>query len=222
MSDVRMIFETDDTQGDSVSIETRSGKPDELIVRGDATYLTRQQVTEMRTALGEWLASTAPEPEAAPEPIAPELIAGRRYQVGPNPTFLFDGGREVNRYLSEGGVVELVGDVNADGNAAVSTSGVTTFAIDPRHLTLLPEDEPTDRDVERDAQVAELARVVAELGRKVDALTSPNRPAPAVTHIHGRIDRLAARVNQLEADAAKPSPLHQAIADEIRRAAGAR
>ena len=70
--------------------------------------------------------------------------------------------------------------------------------------------------------VAELARVVAELGRKVDALTSPNRPAPAVTHIHGRIDRLAARVNQLEADAAKPSPLHQAIADEIRRAAGIR
>ena len=97
MSDVRMIFETDDTDGDSVIIETRSGKPDELIVRGDATYLTRQQVTEMRTALGEWLASTAPEPEAAPN-------------------------------------------------------------------------EPTDRDVERDAQVAELARVVASLTAKVDVL----------------------------------------------------
>lgn len=114
MSDVRLIFKTNDTAGDEVIIETRRGKPDELFVWGDATYLTRQQVTEMRTALGEWLASTAPE----------------------------------------------------------------------------PEDEPTDRDVERDAQVAELARVVAELGRKVDALT------------------------------AKPSPLHQAIADEIRRAAG--
>ena len=116
MSDVRLIFKTNDTAGDEVIIETRCGKPDELFVWGDATYLTRQQVTEMRTALGEWLASTAPEPEA-PEPIVPELI-------------------------------------------------------------------------------------------------------PAVTHIHGRIDRLAARVNQLEADAAKPSPLHQAIADEIRRAAG--
>ena len=144
MSDVRLIFKTNDTAGGEVIIETRCEKPDELFVWGDATYLTRQQVTEMRTALGEWLASTAPE----------------------------------------------------------------------------PEDEPTDRDVERDAQVAELARVVAELGRKVDALTNPNRPAPAVTHIHDRIDRLAARVNQLEADAAKPSPLHQAIADEIRRAAG--
>ena len=128
MSDVRLIFKTNDTAGDEVIIETRCEKPDELFVWGDATYLTRQQVTEMRTALGEWLASTAPE----------------------------------------------------------------------------PEDESTDRDVERDAQVAELARVVAERDAQVAE----------------RIDRLAARVNQLEADAAKPSPLHQAIADEIRRAAG--
>ncbi len=135
MSDVRTIFETTDTQGDSVSVETRRRKPDELFLESrDGVYLSRQQVTELHTALGEWLASTAPEPEAAP-------------------------------------------------------------------------DEPTDRDVERDAQVAELARVVAGLGQ-------------ALTHIHGRIDSLAARVNQLEADAAKPSPLHQAIADEIRRAAG--
>ena len=221
MSDVRMIFETDDTQGDSVSIETRRGKPDELFLESrDGVYLARQQITELHTALGEWLASTAPEPEAAPEPIAPELIAGRRYQVGPNPTFLFDGGREVNRYLSEGGVVELVGDVNADGNAAVSTSGVTTFAIDPRHLTLLPEDEPTDRDVERDAQVAELARAVAEYRLRLDVLDVDT--AKALTNTHGRIDCLSARINQLEANAAKPSPLHQAIADEIRRAAGAR
>ena len=143
MSDVRLIFKTNDTAGAEVIIETRCEKPDELFVWGDATYLTRQQVTEMRTALGEWLASTAPE----------------------------------------------------------------------------PEDEPTDRDVERDAQVAELARVVAELGRKVDALSSAGAPYSSPTHIHGRIDRLSARVNQLEVDA-KPSPLHQAIADEIRRAAG--
>ncbi len=137
MSDVRTIFETTDTQGDSVSVETRRRKPDELFLESrDGVYLSRQQVTELHTALGEWLASTAPEPEAAP-------------------------------------------------------------------------DEPTDRDVERDAQVAELARVVAGLGQ-------------ALTPIHGRIDSLAARVNQLEADAAKPSPLHQAIADEIRRAAGIR
>ncbi|MBK8078246.1 MAG: hypothetical protein IPK24_22555 [Kineosporiaceae bacterium] len=99
---------------------------------------------------------------------------------------------------------------------AVSTSGVTTFAIDPRHLTLLPEDEPTDRDVERDAQVAELARVVASLTAKVDVLAEQR------DHLNRHIDRLAARLNQLESDAARPSPLHQAIADEIRRAAGAR
>ena len=144
---VRLIFETTDTDGDSVIIETRCGKPAELIVRGRATYLTRQQVTELHTALGEWLASTAPEPEAAP-------------------------------------------------------------------------DEPTDRDVERDAQVAELARVVAEYRLRLDVLDVGT--AKALTNTHGRIGRLAARVNQLEADAAKPSPLHQAIADEIRRAAGAR
>lgn len=148
MSDVRMIFETDDTQGDSVSVKTRRGKPDELFLESrDGVYLSRQQVTELRTALGEWLASTAPEPEAAP-------------------------------------------------------------------------DEPTDRDVERDAQVAELARVVAEYRLRLDVLDVGT--AKALTNAHGRIGRLAARVNQLEADAAKPSPLHQAIADEIRRAAGAR
>ena len=58
-----MIFETDDTQGDSVSVKTRRGKPDELFLESrDGVYLSRQQVTELHTALGEWLASTAPEP----------------------------------------------------------------------------------------------------------------------------------------------------------------
>ena len=146
---VRLIFETTDTDGDSVIIETRCGKPDELIVWGEATYLTRQRVTELHTAIGEWLASTAPE---------------------------------------------------ASETALCGCSACVVTRNQPA---------ATDRDVERDAQVAELARVVAGLGQ-------------ALTHIHGRIDSLAARVNQLEADAAKPSPLHQAIADEIRRAAGAR
>jgi len=157
-------------------------------------------------------ASTAPEPEAAPEPVAPELIAGRRYRVGPDPTFRIDG--EEFEFDAAATVTLASAIPDADGDVLIDDhdhDGIVS--IDPRHLTPLPE---------HDAQVAELARVVAELGRKVDALTSPNRPAPAVTHIHGRIDRLAARVNQLEADAAKPSPLHQAIADEIRRAAGAR
>lgn len=100
-----------------------AGPAPRLFVNADGIYLTDVQVTELHTALGEWLASTAPEPEA-PEPVAPELIAGRRYRVGPNPTFFFDGGREMGRYLSEGAVVELVAaDVNAEGNATVSTSG---------------------------------------------------------------------------------------------------
>ena len=124
-----------------------AGPAPRLFVNADGIYLTDVQVTELHTALGEWLASTAPEPEAAP-------------------------------------------------------------------------DEPTDRDVERDAQVAELARVVAEYRLRLDVLDVGT--AKALTDAHGRIGRLAARVNQLEADAAKPSPLHQAIADEIRRAAGAR
>jgi len=164
-------------------------------------------------------ASTAPEPEAAPEPVAPELIAGRRYRVGPNPTFRIDGEEFEFDAAATVTLANAIPDVDGD---VLINDHVGIVSIDPRHLTPLPEDEPTDRDVERDAQVAELARVVAELGRKVDALINPDRPAPAVTHVHGRIDRLAARVNQLEADAAKPSPLHQAIADEIRRAAGAR
>ena len=153
-------------------------------------------------------ASTAPEPEAAPEPVAPELIAGRRYRVGPNPTFRIDG--EEFEFDAAATVTLANAIPDADGDVLIDDhdhDGIVS--IDPRHLTPLPEDEPTDRDVERDAQVAELARVVAGLGQ-------------ALTHIPGRIDRLAARVNQLEADAAKPSPLHQAIADEIRRAAGAR
>ncbi len=206
MSDVRLIFKTNDTAGDEVIIETRCEKPDELFVWGDATYLTRQQVTEMRTALGEWLASTAPEPEAAPEPVAPELIAGRRYRVGPNPTFRVDGEGFEFDVATTVTLADAVPD--ADGNVLINDH-VGDVSIDPRHLTPLPEDEPTDRDVTLDAQVAELARAVDVLGRLV--LITPNRPAPAVTHIHDRIDRLAARVNQLEADAA---------ADEIRRVAG--
>ena len=151
-------------------------------------------------------ASTAPEPEAAPEPVAPELIAGRRYRVGPNPTFRIDGEEFEFDAAATVTLANAIPDVDGD---VLINDHVGIVSIDPRHLTPLPEDEPTDRDVERDAQVAELARVVAGLGQ-------------ALTHIHGRIDSLAARVNQLEADAAKPSPLHQAIADEIRRAAGIR
>ena len=182
-------------------------------MNADGIYLTDVQVAELHTALGEWLASTAPEPEAAPEPGAPELIVGRRYRVGPNPTFRIDGNEfEIDVAATvtlASAIPDAYGDVLINDHDGIGS-------IDPRHLTLLPEDEPTDRDVERDAQVAELARVVASLTAKVDVLAEQR------DHLNRHIDRLAARLNQLESDAAKPSPLHQAIAEEIRRAAGAR
>ena len=151
-------------------------------------------------------ASTAPEPEAAPEPVAPELIVGRRYRVGPNPTFRIDG----NEFeIDVAATVTLASAIpDADGDVLIDDhdhDGIVS--IDPRHLTPLPE---------HDAQVAELARVVASLTAKVDVLAEQR------DHLNRHIDRLAARLNQLESDAAKPSPLHQAIAEEIRRAAGAR
>lgn len=144
---VSTIFEATDADGDLMLIQTRHSNPSGLYMRtDDAVFLTREQVTELHTALGEWLASTEPTPEV---------------------------------------------------------------------------DEPTTEDVERDAHVAELARTVASLARRFDALGNPALGEPAaLTHIHGRIDRLAARINTLEASAAEPSPLYQAIADEIRRAAG--
>ena len=158
-------------------------------------------------------ASTAPEPEAAPEPVAPELIVGRRYRVGPNPTFRIDGNEFEIDVAATVTLANAIPDVDGD---VLINDHVGIVSIDPRHLTPLPEDEPTDRDVERDAQVAELARVVASLTAKVDVLAEQR------DHLNRHIDRLAARLNQLESDAAKPSPLHQAIAEEIRRAAGAR
>lgn len=117
-------------------------------------------------------ASTAPEPEAAPEPVAPELIAGRRYRVGPDPTFRIDGEEFEFDAAATVTLANAIPDVDGD---VLINDHVGIVSIDPRHLTPLPEDEPTDRDVERDAQVAELARVVAELGRKVDALINPRR-----------------------------------------------
>lgn len=123
---VRTIFEATDADGDPMLIQTRYSNPSELYMRTeDAVYLTREQVTEMHAALGEWLASIEPTPEM---------------------------------------------------------------------------DEPTTEDVERDAQVAELARAVGFARYQLASLTQ--------------------RVASLEARAANPSPLHQAIADEIRRVAG--
>ncbi len=66
-------------------------------------------------------------------------------------------------------------------------------------------------------------RIDAKRGRHLNGFTAPKRNDRGIRVVDwAGYQNLAARLNQLESDAARPSPLHQAIADEIRRAAGAR
>ena len=86
-------------------------------------------------------ASTAPEPEAAPEPVAPELTAGRRYRVGPNPTFRIDG--EEFEFDAAATVTLASAIPDADGDVLIDDhdhDGIVS--IDPRHLTPI-QDWPT-------------------------------------------------------------------------------
>lgn len=77
------IFEATDCQGDAVKVQVRASRPSKLRVfvinsAGVAlsltylTYLTREQVSDLHAALGEWLANVAAD---TPEPVPGQIGA---------------------------------------------------------------------------------------------------------------------------------------------------
>lgn len=60
------IFEATDCQGDAVKVQVRASRPSKL------TYLTREQVSDLHAALGEWLANVAAD---TPEPVPGQIGA---------------------------------------------------------------------------------------------------------------------------------------------------
>lgn len=74
------IFEATDCQGDAVKVQARASRPSKLRVFGinsagvalSLTYLTREQVSDLHAALGEWLANVAAD---TPEPVPGQIGA---------------------------------------------------------------------------------------------------------------------------------------------------